>query len=150
MLGTDGFGNLLPFMPIKQDWFFKYVYKPASRGSDNYYTSSIEDSDFGDDDEIVLISNIVDSENLGQIDYYRYIKIKNNCSFNLSILFGYGMGLVYAATSATTNSVFAANYIRGLEAASVDSGNLSIVFQAAVDSSIYSRAVGMLVVLSKS
>lgn len=94
MLGTDGFGNLLPFMPIKQDWFFNYRYGFAKAfrsdvsgyGNNPYYnlTSSI----FGDDDEIVLfLGENTSHPRDGQYSWY----IKNSCGYNVRFIFGMGV-----------------------------------------------------------
>ena len=106
MLGTDGFGNLLPFMPIKQDWFFKYRYGFAkalpsdvgSYGKDPYYnlTSSI----FGDDDEIVLFLG----ENTSNPRNSSYSwQIKNSCGYNVRFVFG--MGVLAGSTGGYVASV---------------------------------------------
>lgn len=96
MLGTDGFGNLLPFMPIKQDWFFKYRYGFAygNYSGTGYGTTPqyiLYDSLFGDDDEICLILVMAERSPNGY-DNVAW-SVKNSCGY--SVIFKFGVAQCY-------------------------------------------------------
>ena len=99
MLGTDGFGNLLPFMPIKQDWFFKYVYRifdlSEVQAQTVKFDLSVTEADFGDYDDVVMYC---------QPDYiystsYSYfeLNITNSCGFDITLTQAYAQ--VYSGDS---------------------------------------------------
>lgn len=92
MLGTDGFGNLLPFMPIKQDWFFKYVYKSSSNTS-----VIIESSDFGDEDRVVFVVSAYNGSDEGELFF------SNDTGVKLNIDFAYMLGSRYTDNNGVVN-----------------------------------------------
>lgn len=129
MLGTDGFRNLLPFMPIKQDWFFKYVYKVGNR---------IAADDFGNESQIVLIYAYDDtSSGSTQCSVY------NDSGFGLRIDFGFVFCCSVKADDVISANAFWPVVSRTLK----DNGEAQII--ANIGNSNFRYAGGILI-LSKS
>lgn len=91
MLGTDGFGNLLPFMPIKQDWFFKYVYENAiwtyqnnSGNSQLTFTVWVRQDYFDDGDDCLFVTVFNLDGNFGSRDINRFC-IYNQSDYKLEL-----------------------------------------------------------------
>lgn len=129
MLGTDGFGNLLPFMPIKQDWFFKYVYKVGNR---------IVADDFGNESQIVLIY-AYDRTSSASTECSVY----NDSGFGLRIDFGF----VFCC-STTANDVISVNAFWPVKS-NILAGNGEEQVIANIGNAKFKYAGGMLI-LSKS
>lgn len=129
MLGTDGFGNLLPFMPIKQDWFFKYVYKVGNR---------IVADDFGNESQIVLIYSY-DYTSSASTECSVY----NDSGFGLRIDFGF----VFCC-SVKVNDVISANAFWPVKSAILTTNDDGQVIASIGNSNF--RYAGGILILSKS